>query len=73
MATEYVFTPVHVLTGGGPVNATTNIVFEIWRQAFRWFRVGYSSAIAISVFVVFLVLMIIQMVLSEKVVSYDER
>ena len=43
MATEYVFTPIHVLTGGGPVNASTNIVFEIWRQAFRWFRVGYSS------------------------------
>lgn len=73
MSTEYVFTPVHVITGGGPVNATTNIVFEIWRQAFRWFRVGYSSAIAISVFVVFLILMIIQMLLSEKVVSYDER
>ena len=73
MATEYVFTPIHVLTGGGPVNASTNIVFETWRQAFRWFRVGYSSAIAIAVFLIFFVLMIFQMWLSEKVVSYDER
>ena len=73
MATEYVFTPIHVLTGGGPTDASTNIVFEIWRQAFRWFRVGYASAIALTVFVVFLTITIVQMLGSEKVVSYEER
>ncbi len=73
MATEYVFTPIHVLTGGGPVDASTNIVFEIWRQAFRWFRVGYASAIAVTVFLLFLLLTVIQMRGSEKVVSYEER
>ncbi len=73
MATEYVFTPIHVLTGGGPTDASTNIVFEIWRQAFRWFRVGYASAIALTVFVVFLTITVVQMLGSEKVVSYEER
>lgn len=73
MATEYVFTPIHVLTGGGPVDASTNIVFEIWRQAFRWFRVGYASAIALTVFVVFLAITVVQMLGSERVVSYEER
>ena len=73
MATEYVFTPIHVLTGGGPVDASTNIVFEIWRQAFRWFRVGYASAIALTVFAVFLVITVVQMLGSERVVSYEER
>lgn len=73
MSAEYVFTPIHVITGGGPINATTNIVFEIWRQAFRWFKVGYSSAIATVVFIVFAALMVIQLVVSERVVSYEER
>ena len=73
MATEYVFTPIHVLTGGGPNDASTNIVFEIWRQAFRWFRVGYASAIALAVFALFLAITVIQMRGSEKVVSYEER
>jgi sn-glycerol 3-phosphate transport system permease protein len=73
MATEYVFTPIHVLTGGGPTDASTNIVFEIWRQAFRWFRVGYASAIAVTVFLVFLAITVVQMLGSERVVSYEER
>ena len=73
MATEYVFTPIHVLTGGGPTDASTNIVFEIWRQAFRWFRVGYASAIALTVFLVFLAITVVQMLGSERVVSYEER
>lgn len=73
MAAEYVFTPVHMLTEGGPINASTNVVFEIWRQAFRWFRVGYSSAIAVCVFLLFLVITTVQMLVSERVVSYEER
>ena len=73
MAAEYVFTPVHMLTEGGPINASTNVVFEIWRQAFRWFRVGYSSAIAVCVFILFLVITTVQLLVSERVVSYEER
>jgi sn-glycerol 3-phosphate transport system permease protein len=73
MAAEYVFTPIHVLTGGGPVNASTNIVFEIYRQAFRFFRVGYASSVAIVVFLLFLIVTVVQMRISEKIVSYEER
>ena len=73
MSAEYVFTPVHMLTEGGPVNATTNIVFEIWRQAFRWFHVAIPSAIALVVFILFLVITTVQMLVSERVVSYEER
>ncbi|MEX2536108.1 MAG: sugar ABC transporter permease [Trueperaceae bacterium] len=73
MATEYVFTPIHVLTGGGPADASTNIVFEVWRQAFRWFRVGYSSAIAVTVFLAFLFITVVQMLGSERIISYEER
>ena len=73
MSAEYVFTPIHVLTGGGPQNATTNLMFEIWRQAFHWFRVGTSSAVAIIVFIIFTVLMLLRNVISKRMISYDER
>jgi len=73
MSAEYVFTPIHVLTGGGPQNATTNLMFEIWRQAFQWFRVGTSSAIAIIVFVIFTALMLLKNIISKRIISYDER
>ncbi len=73
MSAEYVFTPIHVLTGGGPQNATTNLMFEIWRQAFQWFRVGTSSAIAIIVFIIFSVLMLLRNAISKKVTTYGEK
>lgn len=66
MSAEYVFTPIHVLTGGGPQNSTTNLMFEIWRQAFRWFRVGSSSAIAIIIFLIFSLLMLLRTLITRN-------
>ncbi len=73
MAAEYVFTPIHVITGGGPQSATTNVVFEIYRQAFLWFRVGMSSTFAVIVFAIFGLLLGAQIWVSNKVISYEER
>ena len=46
------FDQVLVLTGGGPANATTTVVFEIYRNAFSFLRMGYASAMAFVLFVV---------------------
>ena len=73
MAAEYVFTPIHVMTGGGPQGVTTNIVFEIYRQAFLWFRIGMSSTYAVIVFIIFGLLLAVQGFVSKRVVSYEER
>jgi sn-glycerol 3-phosphate transport system permease protein len=73
MAAEYVYTPIDILTGGGPNNASTNLIYEIYRQSFAYFRVGFASAIAISVFVLFFLLMLFQVYLTKKVFSYDDQ
>ena len=73
MAAEYVFTPIHILTGGGPVDATTNLVFEIWRQAFSWFRVGLSATTATVVLIIFAILLAIKLFISERLISYEKR
>ena len=46
------FVPALLLTDGGPRNATTYIPVYVYRQAFRYFRLGYASAISVTMFLV---------------------
>jgi multiple sugar transport system permease protein len=45
-----VFTPVFVMTDGGPRGSTDLLVYYIWRTAFRLGQIGYASAIAVFMF-----------------------
>jgi len=54
------FTPMYIMTGGGPVNATKTIVFILFDQAFKVFHFGYASALAFILFFVIMVLTLIQ-------------
>lgn len=47
---------VMVLTGGGPVNSSTTLVYYIYRNAFEYSRMGYASALSYILFVLLLVL-----------------
>lgn len=42
-----VFDQVNVMTQGGPANATTTIVHQIYQRAFTNFQMGYASAMAV--------------------------
>lgn len=44
IASFNVFEQVNVMTGGGPVNATTTIVHQVYTRAFSEFKMGYASA-----------------------------
>ncbi|NMB24433.1 MAG: sugar ABC transporter permease [Firmicutes bacterium] len=49
-----VFTEIYIMTGGGPMNATTTVSYLIYINAFNYFRMGYASAIAwVLAFVIF--------------------
>ena len=39
-----VFDQVNVMTQGGPMNATTTIVHQIFERAFSEFQMGYASS-----------------------------
>jgi len=49
-----IFDKVYVMTGGGPGNSTETISFYIYRNAFRYFQIGYSSSVAIIMVVIVL-------------------
>jgi ABC-type sugar transport system permease subunit len=42
-----VFDQVFIMTNGGPVNATTTIVHQIYQNAFQYNKMGYASGMAL--------------------------
>jgi multiple sugar transport system permease protein len=52
LALQTSFVPALFLTDGGPRRATTYLPLFAYRQAFRYFKLGYASAIAVSMFVI---------------------
>ena len=54
-----VFAQVYVMTQGGPLNATTTVTYQIWNNAFRFYRLGYASAMSFLLFLVILAISIV--------------
>ncbi|CAJ1189336.1 sn-glycerol-3-phosphate transport system permease protein UgpA [Companilactobacillus crustorum] len=57
---QYVFTPINVITTGGPYYGSSNIIYQTYLNAFVLYKTGTSSALAIVTFIVFLVLLFIE-------------
>ncbi|GHO90377.1 ABC transporter permease [Reticulibacter mediterranei] len=55
-----VFDAAYVMTNGGPVYATTTLVFYAYQQAFDQYSMGYAAAIAFVLFVIILVISLLQ-------------
>ncbi len=66
-----VFGPINVMTEGGPAGATTVLVFEIYKQGFKYYKFGYASAIAWVLFVIIFLITIIQWNRQNKWVTYN--
>jgi len=71
IASFEVFGPVNVMTSGGPGNSTSVLVFEVYEQSFRFYRMGYGSAIAWVLFAVIFVVTLVQWHGQRKWVTYS--
>jgi multiple sugar transport system permease protein len=67
-----VFDTIMLLTQGGPSNATMVLVYYIYYQGFRFFEIGYASALAVMLFGIALVLTVVQWSLRRRL-SYVEQ
>ena len=65
-----VFTPVFIMTGGGPGRATQVMVHRIYEEAFISSRFGSASAMAFVLFLAVLTFTLIQFKTQEKHVTY---
>ncbi len=55
-----VFGQVYILTQGGPANSTSVAMWHLYINGFRFFRMGYSSAIAWILFAIIFVFTMLQ-------------
>lgn len=65
-----VFAAINVLTNGGPFDSTTNIIYYLYQQGFKYFQIGAGSAVSVIVFVVTVFLTWLQFRFVERHVHY---
>ena len=66
-----VFETVAVLTEGGPNRATDVLLYTLFTEGFRYFRIGYASTIAVVFLFVTVALTLLQARLFDRRVSYQ--
>ncbi|MGI6207019.1 MAG: carbohydrate ABC transporter permease [Anaerolineae bacterium] len=71
IGTFQVFTGAYIITAGGPANSTLFYVLYLYNNAFKFFKMGYASALAWILFVIILVFTIIQLQLARRWVYYE--
>ncbi len=64
------FDEVYLSTQGGPLNATTVLVYYLYDQAFVNFNFGYASAIAYFLFLIIIVITAIQFRVGRRFTYY---
>ncbi len=65
------FDIIQVMTQGGPINSTNIFVYNIYENAFKYFRMGYASAQAYILFLVVFGLTIVNWLVQKKWVNYE--
>ncbi len=75
IGTFQIFSVVFVLTDGmgGPVNSTLVYLIYLYRNAFNYFRMGYSSAMAWVLFVIILILTMVAFRSARFWVFYESQ
>lgn len=67
-----VFDQMWLLTQGGPAKRTYTLAIHIYQTAFKEFKIGRASTVALIMFAVVVVISVIQFKLSDKWVHYGE-
>nr|WP_292919654.1 MULTISPECIES: sugar ABC transporter permease [environmental samples] len=68
---QQIFTPINMVTQGGPDYASTNLIYAVYDQAFGFFKTGTASAYAILMMLLFGFLLFLEFKFVEKSVYYE--
>jgi multiple sugar transport system permease protein len=66
-----VFTAAFIMTEGGPLKSTLFYMLHLYNNAFRYFKMGYASAMAVVLFFIILALTLIVNRTSDRWVYYE--
>jgi multiple sugar transport system permease protein len=62
------FAEPYVMTQGGPLQSTVSVLYFMFEQGFKWWKLGLASAVAFMLFALILVLTLLQMRIARRVV-----
>jgi len=71
LAAFQTFTPIHIMTSGGPLDSTNLLVYSIYREFYFNGKYGFAAAQSIMLFFIMLVLTVVQFAYIEKKVFYE--
>lgn len=63
------FTQIHVMTQGGPLDSTSTVIFQAVRKGFEMQNIAYGSAISVVFFILVLTVAILQRYLTREKVA----
>lgn len=72
IGTFQIFNQAYIMTQGGPVDSTLFLVYYLFNNGFRYFKMGYASALAWVLFWIILILTLIQLKLAPRWVHYEQ-
>jgi sn-glycerol 3-phosphate transport system permease protein len=62
---------IYIMTGGGPVNSTGMMLFNLWQTLFSYLDVGKASAMSIVLIAFLLIFTIINFISSDRRITYE--
>lgn len=68
---QFVFTPIKVITQGGPSYASSSLIYHSYHEAFILYKTGISSALSMITMVIFAVLLILEFKFVEGKIYYE--
>lgn len=71
-AIQQVFTPIDIMTEGGPQNGTTNLFYMVYQYAFRTFNVGFGAAGTVIIFAFLLAITLLKLRMLDRHVHYQQ-
>ena len=66
-----IFTPIKIITQGGPGRATFVLVYYVYKLAVEYSKIGYANAVSVILFLFVLLITFIQLKLQKRWVFFD--
>ncbi|HUH97284.1 MAG TPA: sugar ABC transporter permease [Anaerolineales bacterium] len=62
---------IYIMTGGGPVNSTSMLLFNLWQTLFSYLDFGRASAMSVILIAVLLIFTIANFITTERRATYE--
>ncbi len=62
---------IYIMTGGGPVNSTSMLLFNLWQTLFSFLDVGKASAMSVILIAALLIFTVLNFIYTERRTTYE--